>query len=177
MRADARRNRERILAEAEEAVAESGADASFEEIARRAGVGSATLHRHFPTRQSLLEAVFRERVEALCAHADTLARDLAPRPALTAWLHAVAAHAAANRGLAPHLMRGDGFGESCHRRIIGVGDELLAAVRESGEVRDDVTAVELLQLVGAIALAAEADGSVDTDRLLAIALDGLDPRR
>ncbi|MDT5359088.1 MAG: hypothetical protein QOC69_850, partial [Mycobacterium sp.] len=62
MRADARRNYERLVAQASAVVREAGADASLEEIARRAGVGSATLHRHFPSRGALLEAVFRDRV-------------------------------------------------------------------------------------------------------------------
>lgn len=73
LRADAQRNYDRILAAAGAAVAAHGTDASLEEIAREAGVGSATLHRHFPSRQALLEAVFRDRVETLCAKAADLA--------------------------------------------------------------------------------------------------------
>lgn len=80
MRADARRNRDRILAAAGTAIAEHGAEASLEEIARHAGVGSATLHRHFPSRQALLEAVFRDRVEILCAKARDLAASPIPGP-------------------------------------------------------------------------------------------------
>ncbi|MYV55588.1 helix-turn-helix domain-containing protein, partial [Streptomyces sp. SID3212] len=72
-RADARRNYERILAEAEKEVAAHGADASLEQIARTAGVGSATVRRHFPGRRALLEAVFHERIEVLCARARELA--------------------------------------------------------------------------------------------------------
>ncbi|MBE3002363.1 helix-turn-helix transcriptional regulator [Nocardiopsis sp. HNM0947] len=83
MRADARRNYERILAVAEEAVAEHGDGASFEEIARTAGVGSATVYRHFPTRQALLETVFHGRVAALADRARTLSGADDPRYALT----------------------------------------------------------------------------------------------
>ncbi|MFC7643282.1 TetR/AcrR family transcriptional regulator [Streptosporangium lutulentum] len=80
MRADARRNHDRILVAASAAIAQHGAEASLEEIARHAGVGSATLHRHFPSRQALLEAVFRDRVETLCAKASELAAASTPAP-------------------------------------------------------------------------------------------------
>ncbi|MFF8370243.1 TetR/AcrR family transcriptional regulator [Streptomyces lydicus] len=85
-------------------VAEHGAEASLEEIARHAGVGSATLHRHFPSRQLLLEAVFKGRVEALCAKAHELLPAPDPGAALVAWLRAVGTHAVANRGLQASLM-------------------------------------------------------------------------
>jgi AcrR family transcriptional regulator len=86
MRADAQRNYDRILAAAGAAIARDGADASLEKIARRAGVGSATLHRHFPSRQALLEAVFRAKVEALCHKARSLTTDPDPGVALVTWL-------------------------------------------------------------------------------------------
>ena len=89
-RADARRNFDQIVAAAEAEIARHGADASLEEIARRAGVGSATLHRHFPSRQALLEAVFHDRVEVLCVQARELAGHPDPGAALGEWLRAVA---------------------------------------------------------------------------------------
>ena len=89
-RADARRNYERLLAAASAVFTERAADdASLEEIARRAGVGIGTLYRHFPTRQALLEAVYRDQVTALCARAGELASTEPPGRALTLWLRAV----------------------------------------------------------------------------------------
>jgi AcrR family transcriptional regulator len=154
MRADARRNYDRIVAAAGSLVAEHGAEASLEEIARHAGVGSATLHRHFPSRQLLLEAVFKGRVEALCAKARDLLSAPDPGAALVTWLRAVGAHAVANRGLGASLMHGarDGdpaLGSTCHAMITGAGDELLDRARHVNAVRRDVTITRLLTLVGA----------------------------
>ncbi|GII05692.1 TetR family transcriptional regulator [Planobispora takensis] len=184
MRADARRNYERILAAAADAVAEYGAEASLEEIARRAGVGSATLHRHFPSRQLLLEAVFRDKVEVLCATAGDLAADPDPAHALTSWLRAVAAHAVSNRGLAASLMRGvrDGdpaLGATCHAMIVDAGTGLLVRARRAKAVRPDVSITDLLTLVNAICLAVERepDGAARADRLLGLALAGVHPAR
>ncbi|MEV4799423.1 TetR/AcrR family transcriptional regulator [Nonomuraea sp. NPDC049421] len=184
MRADARRNYDRILAAAAEAVAEHGAEASLEEIARRAGVGSATLHRHFPSRQLLLEAVFRDKVEALCATAAGLAAEPDPGQALATWLGAVARHAVTNRGLAASLMRGahdaahDGdpsLGATCHTMITDAGADLLARACRADAVRPDVSITDLLTLVNAICLAVEhePDGAAQADRLLTLALTGV----
>ncbi|MFI6985426.1 TetR/AcrR family transcriptional regulator [Embleya sp. NPDC050154] len=177
MRADARRNVEKLVAAAGALIAEYGADASLEEVARRAGVGSATLHRHFPSRQALLEAVFKDRVEALCARARDLLAEPDPGQALSTWLHAVGAHAVANRGLGASLMRdGDpGLGETCHDMITKAGGALLVRAQAAGAVRPGITITRLLKLVGAIALATEqdVDGPVEADLLLAIAIDGV----
>src|ERR1022692_4931729 len=92
MRADARRNRDLLLSAALAAFTEHGADdVSLEEIARRAGVGIGTLYRHFPTRQSLLEAVFRDQVDALARQAEELGRASSPGSALEEWLRAIMA--------------------------------------------------------------------------------------
>ncbi|WP_308402508.1 helix-turn-helix domain-containing protein [Streptomyces sp. TBY4] len=186
MRADARRNLEKIVAAAGALIAENGADASLEEVARRAGVGSATLHRHFPSRQALLEAVFKDRVEVLCAKAGALldgpdpASERDPGQALYTWLRAVSAHAVANRGLGASLMReaDPALGETCHDMITSAGDALLARARAADAVRPGITITQLLKLVGAIALATEqdADGPAEADLLLAIAIDGVRAR-
>lgn len=182
MRADARRNYDRILAAAGEAIAEEGAEASLEEIARRADVGSATLHRHFPSRQRLLEAVFRDKVEALCATAAGLAAAPDTGAALATWLGAVARHAVSNRGLATALMRGahDGdpaLGATCHTMIIDAGSALLARARAANAARPEVSITDLLTLVNAICLAVERepDGAAQADRLLSLALTGVRP--
>lgn len=180
LRADARRNLEKVVAAAGALIAEHGADASLEEIARRAGVGSATLHRHFPSRQALLEAVFKDRVEALCARAGELLAEPDPGRALSTWLHAVGAHAVANRGLGASLMRDadPALGETCHHMITKAGDALLVRAREADAVRPGITVTQLLKLVGAIALATEQDteGPAEADLLLAIAIDGVRAR-
>src|SRR6202007_549861 len=85
-RADAQRNRERLLEAAKEAFTQSGADASLEELAKKAGVGPGTLYRHFPTREDLLVAVYRSEVEKLAAAERALADSMSPVEALRAWL-------------------------------------------------------------------------------------------
>ncbi len=178
MRADARLNYERILAAAGAAIAQHGVEASLEEIARHAGVGSATLHRHFPSRQALLEAVFKDRVETLCAEARDLATEPDPGAALVTWLHAVGAHAVTNKGLGAALMPGTGdptLGDTCHTLIVNAGSELLARAHQAHAVRPQVTITQLLKLVGAIALTTEhdSDGAAETDRLLTLVIDGV----
>jgi AcrR family transcriptional regulator len=178
LRADARRNRDRLLVAAAAVVAEQGAGASLEEVARRAGVGSATLHRHFASRQALLEAVFAGHVDALCARAAELLDDPRPGDALLTWLHAVLRHATEHRGLGAALLAGareGGAAGDFHRRIAAAGDDLLARARRAGQVRDDVLVGELLQLVDAISLVAgSGPGAADAAaRLLALALAGV----
>jgi AcrR family transcriptional regulator len=181
-RADARRNYDRLVAVASEVIAQHGAEASLEEIARRAGVGSATLHRHFRTRQALLEAVFRERVDHLCA----LGRELLDEPdagqALVSWLAAVVAHAAAARGMGTALLAGvlsPELGSSAHAMIGSAGAALLDRARQTGTVRRDIDSAELLQLVNAIAVASEnaPEPAAQAERLLALVVDGLRPAR
>ncbi len=185
LRADARRNHARILAAAEAAFARDGADASLEEIARQAGVGSATLHRHFASRRALLEAVFRSQVEALCAGAWDLADDDDPGRALVVWLRAVGARAAASRGLAASMLREDRDGaptqardDTCHDMIIAAGSVLLRRARAADAVRPEVSIADLLTLVDAISLETEhdPDGTAKADRLLTLIIDGIRPR-
>ena len=159
--------------------------ASFNtEIARRAGVGSATLHRRFPTRQALLEAVFHDRVEALCATAHELAGRLDPGPALTTWLRALNTYASTSRGLAATLLH-DRHGadrseqdDSCEAKIATAGGELLERARTAGAVRPDLRIDDLLALVNAISLATEHRPDTDeADRLLDVAINGIHPHR
>ncbi|MFI5606237.1 TetR/AcrR family transcriptional regulator [Amycolatopsis sp. NPDC051903] len=171
MRADARRNYERLLATAAEVVADQGAEASLEEIARRAGVGSATLHRHFPGRAALLEAVFRERVDSLCARAAELETAAQPGEALVTWLRAVVAHAAAARGLGAALLIGAKEGREYHAKIRDAGDRLLTRAQRAGEA-NDAGVDDLLLLVNAISLATE-DDVARAEALLSLVVDGV----
>lgn len=174
-RADARRNRDRLVAEARVAFAERGIDASLDDIARRAGVGSGTLYRHFPTRDALLEAVFAEAVHALADRARSLAASAPPADALRHWLRLFVTHVTTYRGVGSRLMDAAGtteFMASCHDVVRDSLRGLLDPARETGAVRDDVDLTDLLRLVNGVALA--ADGSPEgADRLLALAWHGV----
>ncbi|MEU1277694.1 helix-turn-helix domain-containing protein [Streptomyces sp. NPDC005805] len=181
MRADARRNYERLLTEARAVFAAQGTDASLEEIARRSGVGIGTLYRHFPTRQAMLSAVFQEALAALLDRSRELADAEEPCTALVEWLRALIRHAGEYRGLTWALMSAagtEGTGSamtSCSVPLRVAGERLLRRAQESGAVRADVEIGDLMQLTNAIALAAEQTPS-DTelaDRLLRLTLRGL----
>jgi AcrR family transcriptional regulator len=183
MRADARRNYDRLLSTAFAAFAEHGADdVSLEEIARRAGVGIGTLYRHFPTRQALLEAVYRDQVDAIRAKADELLRSDSPREALAEWLYALAAFSSTKRSLTSALLetlgRDSELLSACSSVICGSADELLAHAIDAGAVRRDVDAKDLIRLVHGVNLACQGGPSDpgQRDRLIGLILDGLRPQ-
>ncbi|MFC4894673.1 TetR/AcrR family transcriptional regulator [Streptosporangium amethystogenes subsp. fukuiense] len=184
-RADAQRNYVRLLAVAEEAIAAHGADASMEQIARTAGVGSATVRRHFPSRHALLKAVFRERVESLCAHARDLTGRADTRAALLEWLSAVIADAATIRGLAVALTRDRAAGPDvahencCSAQLTEAGEPLVRRAADDGALTPGVTIADLLTLVTGIALATEhhPDPAAEADRLLGLTVVGVSPPR
>ncbi|NUR97434.1 MAG: TetR/AcrR family transcriptional regulator [Kribbellaceae bacterium] len=176
MRADAQRNRDRLVAVAADVVAEYGADASLEEIARRAGVGSATLHRHFGGRIALLEAVFRSSIDSVCAQAAELLDDPDPLRALTSWLHTMVAHATGSRGLATALVMSGDCGSDAHARLLAAGRKLVERARNAGAVPNDVRIEDLLKLVNGISLAS-GDDPAQAARLLTLAIRGIAPAR
>ena len=174
-RADARRNYEKLIAAGRETFAESGADASLEEIARRAGVGIGTLYRHFPTRQALLEAVYVDEVEALSRSAAELA-DLPPWESLAAWLRRYVTYAATKRALAEELSASMGAESSvfamCKGVILEAGEPLFRRAQEAGVVRRDADFMDVLRMVfGIAAIPAPEPGQIE--RILDVALDGL----
>ena len=183
MRADARRNYDRLLSAALAAFAEHGADdASLEEIARRAGVGIGTLYRHFPTRQALLEAVYRDQVEALRARADELRESDSPADALAAWLRALVAFSSTKHSLTTALLETLGKDSdllsACSMVICGAADTLLTRAQQAGVVRADADPLDVIRLVHAVNIATQR-GPTDpgqTDRLLGLILDGLRPQ-
>ena len=175
MRADAQRNYDRIVAAAAEAIAADGAAASLEDIARRAGVGSATLHRHFPSRAALLEAVFHERIEGICGRARSLTADEDPHAALLTWLRDLGAYATSTRGLAASLLEGPYHSDACAAMVVSAGEALLRRAVEAGKVRPDVAMADLVTLVNAISMAAEHGGPGEAERLLGLALEGIAP--
>jgi AcrR family transcriptional regulator len=180
LRADARRNRDKLVAAAGAVIAEAGAEASLEEIARRAGVGSATLHRHFRSRAELLEAVLRDRVRALCARAEGLLTAPSAGTALVTWLRDVVAHAATARGLGPALTGYEPDPEfSPHTMIRDAAQHLLARAHREGSVAPAVTVDDVLQLANGISLATESlpDPAQRADTLMTLVADGLLRRR
>ncbi|QXJ21349.1 TetR/AcrR family transcriptional regulator [Actinomadura graeca] len=181
-RADARRNYARILAVAEEEVAAKGADASLEQIARTAGVGSATVRRHFPSRRALLEAVSRKWIEALCVRAQELTGRSDSREALLEWLGDVVAYGVSVRGLAAALAYDDVADpvheNSCSAAMQEAGDPLLRRAVQDGAVTTGVTVADLITLIVGIVLATEhhPDPAARADRLFRLAMAGLSPQ-
>ncbi len=180
MRADARRNYQKLLTAAAEAFTERGTDdVSLEEIAKRAGVGIGTLYRHFPTRQALLEAVYRDQVEALRARADELIATKPPAEALASWLRDLLDFGRTKRMLTTALLtthnKDSELMSSGSRMVRGAATDILTGAQEAGVARADANPADLMRLVHAISLTAEwaADDSEQADRLLALVLDGL----
>jgi AcrR family transcriptional regulator len=179
-RADARRNYGQLVEQARIAFAESGVDASLDEIARRAGVASGTLYRHFPTRLDLIEAVLAGQVAELAELGRGLLTAQDELGALSTWLRAAVMHALTYRGLSAAVMNsaldsGKGLMAGWHGELFEVGAALLARARHSGAIVADGDDTDVLKMVGAIAWAAQdaADSSAQADRLLALLLNGL----
>ncbi|WP_405874158.1 MULTISPECIES: TetR/AcrR family transcriptional regulator [unclassified Streptomyces] len=180
MRADARRNYERLLQAAAEAFAEHGEGASLDDIAKRAGVGSGTLYRHFPTRQALLEAVYVDAIEALAARADEFARELPPGEALVEWLNELSVGMIQVRGLKSLLGSAVTDGSSavvtaCGNSVKGAAERLVSAAQREGTLREDVEPIEILRLAHGVATASELANGEATyiRRYLSLLTDGL----
>ncbi|MEU8348285.1 MULTISPECIES: TetR/AcrR family transcriptional regulator [unclassified Streptomyces] len=176
-RTDWRRNHERLLGVASVLVARDGAQVSLEKIAREAGVGSATLHRHFPSRRALLEEVFQGIVERLRQRAGELAGG-DPRTGLVTWLEELTVCAANTRGLAAWLAAeaGDGppDGETCHVVMREATAVLVERALSVAAVRPGLSPEDLLTLAEAVSLVTEDDPAA-ARRLLHLALDGVRP--
>ncbi|WP_327665381.1 TetR/AcrR family transcriptional regulator [Streptomyces sp. NBC_00498] len=182
VRADARISRERIVASAGQLFAEEGVLVSLERIARHAGVGSATLHRHFQGRGALAVAVMDERVQALCTRARRLSAEFESGQALEVWLRAVVAHNNTFRGLAAllseELAEPGHHVEARHDEVRGAGGELLRQAQQVGGARSDITISDLLNLANGIAVATERvrDRERQADHLLDVVITGVRPR-
>jgi AcrR family transcriptional regulator len=176
LRADARQNRARLLSAASEAFAENGADAPLEDIARRAGVGIGTLYRHFPTRLDLQAAAYRSQVALVCDQAQGFIDTEGPEAAFFTWMKIFAGYLAGKRGLSKALI--DGLGKdsevihSCWAAMRDTTDQVLTASQESGLIRRDVSAMDVMRLVHGVVAGSER-APEDAPRLLAIVLDGL----
>jgi AcrR family transcriptional regulator len=150
-RTDALRNRERILEVAKGAFTRQGANASLDEIAKQAGVGPGTLYRHFPTRDALIEGVYRNEVEKLATAAARFAETMSPIEALRTWMLLLVDYIAAKHIIAPALNSVVGgpsrLYEGSRGLIQGAIDELVKRAKKSGDVRRDLDAFDLLRAV------------------------------
>ncbi|HWT93097.1 MAG TPA: TetR/AcrR family transcriptional regulator [Solirubrobacteraceae bacterium] len=175
-RADAARNRDAILAAARAAFAEAGGDGevSMAEISRRAGVGMATLYRNFPGRRELLEALYVEEVDAVCAAAEHAEGDT-PGAALDAWLRRFVQFFASKHEIAVELLaqpdRDDAVFHGSRARVLAAGRPLLDAAQAGGEVRDDLTLEQILDMV--IAVSRIRGEPAYTEPIVQAALDGI----
>ena len=177
-RADARRNEQSLLEAAAAAFIDAGVEAPVREIATRAGVGVATIYRHFPTRADLIVAVYRHQVEA-CAEAGPvlLAESDSPHTALVRWIDLFVDFLVTKHGLAEALRSDDAGFATLHAyfldRLVPVCADLLAAAVEAGEVNPGIEAIELMHGVGNLCIGASGDTGYDARRLVGFLLAGL----
>ena len=181
-RADARRNRDSLLEAAKAAFAEAGAEASLDEIARRAGVGIGTLYRHFPTRDAVVEAVYRREVQQLADAAPRLVETLPPAEALRAWMRLFIDYIAAKKVIAPALKSSVGGGSAVYAdssvRINEAMALLVERARARGDIRPNADSADLLRaLVGFAYVNSAPDWEASARRLIDLLIDGLRPQR
>ena len=172
-RADAERNRLKILEVAREAFAESGAQVSMAEIARRAEVGMATLYRNFPGRQELLEALYIDEVDAICAASEIVGET--PGESLELWLRRFVDFFASKHDIATELLqqtnRDNPIFDNSRSRVLAAGRRLLVAAQESGEVRGDLSLEQVLDMT--IAVSAISDDADYLEPIVRAAFDGI----
>ena len=178
LRADARRNREALLTSAREAFLSGEADIHVEEIARRAGVSVGTLYRHFDTREALVEEVYRQEVDELCAKPSALLERHAPDEALRQFLLSLVEHAAVGKGMAVALksiMATDSpIFDDARGQMIQALDQLLVASTAAGTIRDGFDGRTVLRALGGICGMHATDGWQDEAiRITALLFDGL----
>jgi len=179
-RADAQRNRIRILEIAKDAFTRSGANISLDEVARQAHIGAGTLYRHFPTRDSLLEAVYRTEVEKLAAAERDFAKSMPPVEALRAWMLLFVDYFATKQIIAPALNKIVGrpskLFETTGAQIKGAINALVQRAIESGDIRPDLDPLDLLRaLIGVANVASGPDWAQSAKRLVHILILGSRP--
>ncbi|HLJ89903.1 MAG TPA: TetR/AcrR family transcriptional regulator [Candidatus Angelobacter sp.] len=179
-RLDAQRNRERILEVAKEAFSQLGANASLDDIAKEAGVGAGTLYRHFPTRDALIEAVYRTEVEKLAAAEQRFSETMPPIGALRAWMLLFVDYIAAKQIIAPALNSLVGgpskLYEGSRGQIQGAIESLVKRAIKSGDIRKDLDPFDLLRaLIGVSNVASAPDWPQSARRLVDILIAGSRP--
>jgi AcrR family transcriptional regulator len=178
MRADAKRNYERLVTAARDVFAREGGGASMEAIAKEAGVGVGTLYRHFPKRIDVVEAVYRDDVDELVTVAQSVVADREPWPALVAWLEAFVRYASAKKRFLNELHeafeKNPELQLASRERIVGALGIVLIPAQEVGVVRTDIDAPDLMQLLGSLCMSATLTPD-QSARLLLMIEDGLRP--
>jgi AcrR family transcriptional regulator len=177
-RADARRNEKTLLDAAAEVFVASGVDAPIRDIAAKAGVGTATIYRHFPTRADLIIAVYRHQVEGLAeAGPALLATAESPYAALRRWVDLFVDFLVTKHGLAAVLQSDDSCFDPLHayflERLVPVCTQLFDTAVASGEIRSDVTALALMRGVGSLCAGANGKYDYDARRMVEILITGL----
>lgn len=177
-RADARRNKETLLDAAAAIFVASGVEAPVRDIAAKAGVGTATIYRHFPTRADLIIAVYRHQVEALAdAGPALLAASPTPHAALGRWISLFVDFLVTKHGLAAVLQSDDVGFDTLHAyfldRLLPVCTQLLDAAAASGEILSGLDAYQLMRGIGNLCIGAESDPRYDARRLVALLVAGL----
>ena len=178
LRADAQRNRDKILAAAVRVFTEEGLDTHFERIAKEAGVGTGTLYRNFPTREILIEAAYRNEVARLCDAVPDLLETMPPPAALRAWTRRFIDYATAKLGMADALRAVVASGADPYARsrelIQAALSSLMDACIAAGAIRSDISASDMFAALAGIALtSAEPEQREQAERLLDLTLDGL----
>lgn len=181
-RVDARRNRDALLEAAKAAFAEVGPEVSLDEIARRAGVGIGTLYRHFPTRDAIVEAVYRREVQQLADAAPRLIESLPPAEALRSWMRLFIDYIAAKRVIAPALKSLVGGGSTLYAdsgaRINEAMALLVDRARASRDIRPNADPADLLRaLIGFAYVNSAPDWEASARRLIDLLIDGLRSQR
>ncbi len=180
LRADATRNRTHLLDVATQVFASADTEPSMRAIAREAGVGIGTLYRHFPTRESLVDAVYRDQVTRLTHGADELLAQMPPPAALRRWMDLFGDWIATKNGMRDTLLAMVESGDIAHAHtrteLLAAIDALLDAGRATGELRADITAEDIAaNLIGIFTVAHPPDHNARASRLLNILTDGLRP--
>lgn len=181
LRADAARNRDRLLDAAKSAFADKGREVSLEEIARRAEVGIGTLYRHFPNRDAVMEALYEREIKQVAIAAETLLKQHPPYEAMGRWLRLCADHIAENRLVVPVYMTHSGgkagvYGDKGLRfldamRLLGI------AARNAGAIRDDISPGDLVQMMLGLSQGTDQPRWKErTLRLIDVFMDGLKPK-
>ena len=181
LRADASRNRDTLLAAATRAFATAEAEPSMRAIAREAGVGIATLYRHFPTRESLVDAVYHDQVERLTVGARELLGQLPPAEAMRRWMDLFGDWLMTKHGMIDTLLAMIESGEialaQTRAELLDVITTILEAGRAAGDLRADVTAEDIAaSLLGIFTVAGKPEQRPQADRLLNLLMDGLRTR-
>ncbi len=170
LRADARRNYDRLISAGMASFEKQGATATLEGIAKRAGVGIGTLYRHFPTRRVLLEAVYADKISTLISEASSLLQKTSPDKALLAWLQTLVDYSTQQSGFSGLMELASKESDS---PIALAGSTLLVKAQEAGLVRKDIAMTDLLRLMNGIVSDMSPEDSKRTDILVSVVVSGL----